>query len=468
MKKILIKIFFSAITLSVFTACNDNSLEPSLTQAKDLAASINTVEDLRTVLAGGYGRMNDVSYYGRDIIIFGEVRTDNCFSNANSNRFVTVGQMSMLPSDAFASDTWTKIYQTIGNANIVINKPAGELSGDANEINHIKGQAMIMRALAHFDLVRVFGQQFINGEGGMNAPGVPYVKVFRDENSLYPIRNTVQDNLNEIMSDLNAAIGLMNNSLNDPSKHYFTSMAAHAIKARVALYFKNYPLAESEAKIVVDSGQFTIPTANNYASTFNSDSSSNVIFSLDFNSNDNLGNNSLASIYRGAAYGDIVALKNLFDIYDINDIRKNVAFIAPTGTSGLEFRNIGKYPKTDTPADDVPLIRIEEVVLIYAEALMKNNKQAEALIQLNKIPSNRNATIYTVATENNILLERRKELAFEGFRFDDLARTGKSLPLLDPVRQKYGTVNFGDYEYAFPIPLSEVAANGNVKQNKGY
>lgn len=468
MKKIFIKIFFSALTLSVISACNDEGLDPTLSQAKDLEASINTVNDLRTVLAGGYDRMTSVSYYGRDLIIFGEVRTDNCFSNANSNRFVSVGQMSMLPSDAYASDTWTRIYQAIGNANIVINKSSSQLSGDTGEINHIKGQALIMRALGHFDLLRVFGQQFVDGQGGMNALGVPYVTTFRDSNSLYPSRNTVQENYDNIINDLDNAISLMNASYDDPSKHYLTSLAAHAIKARVALYFKKYQIAENEAKIVVDSGKYTIANATNYAATFKTDSTPNVIFSLDFNANDNLGNNSLASIYRGSAYGDIVALKNLYDAYDSGDIRKTSTFIAPNGSSTLEYRNIGKYPTVATPADDVPVVRIEEVVLIYAEALLNNAKAADALIQLNKIPANRNASPYTVATMDNILLERRKELAFEGFRFDDLARTGKSIPLVDPVRQKFGTVNYGSFKYAFPIPQSEVGANGNVKQNNGY
>ena len=52
-------------------------------------------------------------------------------------------------------------------------------------------------------------------------------------------------------------------------------------------------------------------------------------------------------------------------------------------------------------------------------------KVSQALTELNKIPANRNAVTYTNVTMQNILLERRKELAFEGFRFDDIARTGK-------------------------------------------
>lgn len=93
---------------------------------------------------------------------------------------------------------------------------------------------------------------------------------------------------------------------------------------------------------------------------------------------------------------------------------------------------------------------------------------SQALAELNKIPANRNAVTYTNATMQNILLERRKELAFEGFRFDDIARTGMDMPLVDNLRQRYGNVKFGEYKYAFPIPDAEISANSNVKQNFGY
>ncbi len=169
---------------------------------------------------------------------------------------------------------------------------------------------------------------------------------------------------------------------------------------------------EKEAGIVVNSGRYTISTAAGYANTFSQKSTANVIFSITMNANDNPGNNSLANIYRGAAYGDIVALKDLYDIYDNGDIRKTAAFIRNNGTSTEEYRNIGKYPSTASPIDDIPVIRIEEIVLLYAEALLANGKVSQALAELNKIPANRNAVTYTNATMQNILLERRKRTGF--------------------------------------------------------
>jgi len=84
------------------------------------------------------------------------------------------------------------------------------------------------------------------------------------------------------------------------------------------------------------------------------------------------------------------------------------------------------------------------------------------------IPAERNATPYTGISKDSILLERRKELCFEGFRFDDLARTGSDIPLVSPFQQTHRGPTYGSYKYAFPIPRVELNANSNMVQNYGY
>ena len=102
---------------------------------------------------------------------------------------------------------------------------------------------------------------------------------------------------------------------------------------------------------------------------------------------------------------------------------------------------------------------------------MLDNNDTTVLPSLNSIAGNRGAVLYATATRDNILKERRKELAFEGFRFDDIARTKKDMPIVDALKQTYddkGAIVYGSYRYAFPIPLVETNANANSAQNKGY
>jgi hypothetical protein len=87
---------------------------------------------------------------------------------------------------------------------------------------------------------------------------------------------------------------------------------------------------------------------------------------------------------------------------------------------------------------------------------------------LNLIPANRNAVAHTAINEDIILLERRRELCFEGFRFHDLARTGRDIPLVSPLQQTHQGPEYGSFNYALPIPLAEMNANSAMEQNPGY
>ncbi len=463
-----------ALSLGLFASCSEEDLEPTLAQDKSIETSINTVNDLQAVLIGAYERITSTSYYGRDKIILGEVFSDNTTSNANSNRFVVEAQMDLNPDSGIASTLWSQLYRVIASTNIIIN--AEGIEGEEDEVNHIKGQAYAIRALAHFDLVTFYGQQNVNG-GGLSALGVPYVTTFRDSDNLFPSRNSVQEVRDMAYADLEMAKSLMTVGLNDSSKEFITTFAADAIEARIANYFGDFPRSLTAAKRVIDSGLYSVASEGDFLNTFKTDGASNSIFEIAFTATDNPGINGLANIYQTGSYGDVIALPNLAGIYDDGDVRgasdyDPAAGMDPTTVIGLHpngtFRNVGKYPSTAPYDDNVSVIRYEEIVLIYAEALLETGNTTEALIWLNKIPANRGAELYEAATKANILLERRKELAFEGFRFHDLARTKMAIPGVDPLLNTHGLVPYGNFNFALPIPSNEVDVNANSEQNAGY
>ena len=84
------------------------------------------------------------------------------------------------------------------------------------------------------------------------------------------------------------------------------------------------------------------------------------------------------------------------------------------------------------------------------------------------VPAKRNAQPHAEATKANVLLERRRELCFEGFRFNDLARTGSDIPVVSEFEQTHGGPSYGSYNYAFPIPTEEMNANPEMVQNNNY
>lgn len=458
------------LALGIFTGCSEDDLDPTLQQSKDIETSVNTLNDLEAVINGAYNRLSLSAYYGRDVIVLGEVMSDNTASNANSNRFVAEGRMDLLPQSGIVGTLWSQAYAVIGTANIVIN--AQDLEGDEARINQVKGQAYIIRALAHFDLLKFYGQQHVN-DGGMSALGVPYVTAFRDEDELFPPRLSVQEVVDLAYDDLDTAKGLMDESV---TKEYLSIYAAYALEARIANYFDHQQRALEASGFVVNSGLFSVPDAQGFLNSFAVDNAENSIFEIAASDIDNEGINGIANIYQQGAYGDVIALPNLVAIYDDGDIRgasDHVHGEDPTTIIGLhesgDYRNVGKYPSTAPYDDNIPVIRYEEMILIHAEALLETDgSEEDALTLLNMIPENRGADTYSEATVDNVILERRKELAFEGFRFHDLARLGMDIPFPDGTIQTHQGPAYGSFNFAIPIPAAEVDANSSVEQNAGY
>ena len=468
-------LIFTASALVV--SCGESDLEPTLALDKDLDSGITSATDLSFVLNSAYDRMSESGYYGRNSIIMGDVRTDNAYSNMNSGRFSD----SDMDYSSNGAGPWSTIYRVIAITNIVINADASNLTGSATQITHIQGQAHALRALAHFDLLQDYGQHFISGQGGATSMGVPYVKTYKDADNLEPARDTVGSNIGDIAADLTSAISMMDNSFNS-STSYMTKAGAYAILARATLYAGSvdpslYATADSAAKWVIANSGAAPVTAGGFASSYTTDNASNSIFELAFSGTDSRGINGLAYILRGTSYGDVRILTgtgtnpDLFDIYDAGDVRGASDMI---GTAQGYPTMLGKYPSTNG-SDNVTLFRVEEMHLIAAETSLRAGNAADALSYLNNIPAIRGlgAGYYASASLENILLERRKEFAFEGLRFHDLSRMGMDMPVIDSFKQTNDDLTgtppaFGSHRYAYPIALSERNANPNMVQNYGY
>ncbi|WP_228122694.1 RagB/SusD family nutrient uptake outer membrane protein [Oceanihabitans sp. IOP_32] len=443
---------------SLSIGCNTDDLDPALEQNKDPRVSISKVDNLYALIKGAYSRMTGSGYYGRDLIVSNEVRTNNVFSNGNSGRFITEAGFNYSPTNTYF---WDDAYRVISSANLVINTDLTQLEGDQDFGKHLQGQAYALRALAHFDLLKQFGQQHVTG--GTTPGGIPYVTTYRTSDSsqedLFPPRNTVEEVKTKIYEDLNSAFNLLEDT---GEKNFFSKYAAKALEARVATYFGDWPRVITTAEDVINNTSFAIVPSADFVNSFASDGGNNIIFELEFSEADNQGSNSLAYIYRGSSYGDIQVIDDVLNLFEPTDVRGLGGIL---GYEGSMLRNLGKYPDNQG-YDNVAILRYEELILNYAEALFETG--GDALTQLNKIPAERGATLYAVASKENILLERRKELMFEGFYYDDLLRTGSDIEKTSAQQNILTTIPYGDHRLSWAIPRSEMDANSNMIQNKGY
>ncbi|MGA8855494.1 MAG: RagB/SusD family nutrient uptake outer membrane protein [Christiangramia sp.] len=448
------------VALLAMGSCSTEDLDPTLDQQKEEGDAIAMVSDLEALLKGGYNRMSSAGYYGRDYLVTNEVRTPNVFSNGNSGRFTTQAAFEQLPNGIYI---WDNAYGVIAIANVIIGTDLSTLEGDEATGKHIQGQAYAMRALAHYDLLLTYGQQYVGGD-----LGVPYIKEFKGDNDI-PSRESVDSNIENIMSDLQMAYDLMDggsfNSGLISSKEFMSKYTAKALESRVAVQFEMWEEARDAAEIVINSGNYSIVPASDYVSSFDVDGGSNSIFEIAQSDVDYPGSDRIDFIYRGLTYGDIEVIPAVLDIYPEADVRNDILGIELDRSGAEMLRNFGKYPNI---AANIIVIRYEEVVLNYAEALYELGETDEALEWLNMLATNRNLAEYSTVTKEDILSERRRELIFEGLYYWDLLRTGSDIEKVSPLQNISETIPFGDYRLAYPIPLSEIDANSNMEQNPGY
>lgn len=505
MKKIIFSILAVTLLSSGLISCSDDRLDATLEGARDIEANpLETLTDLRAAVSGAYYRMVNAAYYGRDIIVYSEVRGDNAYAAAGfSNRFQNVSGFDLTPTHAFPADTWKKIYEVISSANLAIGSDIK--TGNETDIKQGKAEAFAIRALAHFDLLRIYGQQYVDDQG-LDALGIPYITRFGELDMKNYNRISVREVRDNIYKDLDEALKLVNK--NASNKKRFTAQSIHGVKSRVALFFgafdeNDYAIALESAKTAMELGGGIVQRSAYIASFRAEEPQSNSVFELAQDNVNNPGNNSLYNIFSYDGYGDVVGLgENLQDLFeDQTDIRSstemqgynNLAqnakgnykkvgpykFIKLTkeeleGTVAVDpairynleyYRNFGKYTAISS---NIKVMRYEELVFNFIEAAVRTNTEGGvALNLLNQVASERYegnpAAKYTSLTLADVLTERRKELVFEGFRFEDKMRSKENLAST-PIAEK---VKYGAFQLAFPIPRNEINAS-KIDQNKGY
>jgi hypothetical protein len=161
--------------------------------------------------------------------------------------------------------------------------------------------------------------------------------------------------------------------------------------------------------------------------------------------------------------GHGVLKSSFYNLYDATDKRKNVYVGAIA--SGVGFNNKIAVPTTvvTDAASDWVVLRYADVILMLAEIENELGKTSESLTYLNLIRTRAGLTNFSSSDKalifNEIDLQRRKELVWEGHRWFDLLRQGRAQSVLGIT-----DVN----KLLMPLPASQIAADPSLKQNPGY
>ncbi|HLZ87413.1 MAG TPA: RagB/SusD family nutrient uptake outer membrane protein [Puia sp.] len=474
MKKILNKYTLGCLSLVLVVAgCSKNFINKTPNDSLLTSQALGDANALQSALNGAYNQLGQVSVYGRDLPVVGDLMADNTYVQLkNSNRYISQYNYSVTKLDAVPSEVWPGCYAAILRANQIIDS---KLTG--TKVNEIKAQAYAIRALMYFKLVTYFAKPYTTDTTALGVPLVLHYAPYA-----LPTRNTVGTVYNQMVSDLKAAMPIAPAYVNSVTLNKY---AIEGLLARVYLYMADYKDAEAAATDVINNSGFSLVSAANlpafWANPGVQTDQTEVMFEVNQDVLVNNGFDDFGGIYFNG-YADLYCSGQLYNLYSQTDAR--IALIdSGTTAAGTFAWQVVKFPNAgNSDKDNLKVIRLAEVYLIGAESAARLNDPTTAQGWLNTLMTNRDPAFagYSDIGQtliNDIIQERRKELAFEGDRFFDLNRLGLQInraanagALPAGIGNVNLTIAWPDNRRVAPIPNAEIQANPNIasQQNPGY
>jgi len=477
MKKI---IYIIAVTAMFVVSCSEDFINIQPITTVDVKAVYKTDKDYQGAILGCYKSLAD-QY--QNFWIFGDLRADDSEAEAyKGNIFDYVNNFTLDNTGDVLNSSWRNYYVLIARTNALLQYIE---SADINVVKNKElyiGEAKFLRAVAYFDLVRIFG----------DVPAI--TKVILEADSYQAKRTKVATIYSDIIIP-----DLLDAEIKLPQSYAATDIgratkgAAKAMLGRVYLTQKDFGKTEAKLKEVTLMGYSLLSNFKDLFDYSKNEHHSEYIFDVEYEekagSGSNYTHNFLPRISAALATYGVLGQggdsngpsKDLMAQFTATDKRKEISFA--TGYNNLQgvyisFLNDVVYSYTkkyitptaiqDNSKANWKLIRYADVLLMYAEALNENNKTNEALDVLNLVRTRAGIPILAGLnkdeTREKIYFERRLELCFEGHRWFDLVRTGRALQVCAPLgMQAHMTL--------FPIPLAQIQVINNnevLPQNPGY
>ncbi|HMI04008.1 MAG TPA: RagB/SusD family nutrient uptake outer membrane protein [Pedobacter sp.] len=477
-------IFISILLAAGSTSCKKSFLDEGIANTRILTRQ-DYVKDLKTTseyLSGIYTKVASDLFSGYHII-YPELAADNIKPVVGTgaggatplgahyewNQRVDDMSSTSVTSTSFnCNELSYGAYQLIRSCNFVLEKATEYKDQDPSLADAMMGQAYAIRALSHFFLVNVFAQSY-NFSNDASHPGIVYIT---SVNWTDPIksRNTVAEVYVNVIQDLKAAVSLL--PVASSSTLTMNRNAAIGLLARVYLFKGDWGLAKNLARQVV--AAVPIMTAN-YPSKLFTLEEKEVLFQLPpgIFPVDQYGSTFPGAYFRSdlqfRATADIASLLN----EDPNDARKVWV------TSVLGNWHITKFPVNVVTGGFSPdgayyhsVLRSSELYLMAAEAYAQLNNVDSARFYLDAIRMRANPAALPTTTSGIVLLEaiykeRRKELAFEGWRMFDLLRWKKGVTRADALSAAAQMLPYPSNKAISPIPGLDVKVSDFV-QNLDY
>ncbi len=471
MKKIKIILYSACILLM----CNcDDRLEqiaPEDSLSSDVIfGSFSTIEAATVAVYDGFqdaGAFSETAFSG-------DFMADDVNFVGSFTTFQDIRDFDANSTNNTISGIWFDLWDVTRDANnIIVNLPPVAQSdvtfsnaADAANWDVLKQQfiaeARFGRALVYLTQANIFAQSFQVSQG--SNLGLPIVTQFF-VGDIEPFKNE-RSNLNETHAFIEADLLFAMSNLPSTNGVRATSASAKGLLSRLYLYREQWTDAANMANDVINTSGLSL--APDY-SFYNTNSSEHV-FQIINTADDPAFGSDFDTFYNPTSNngrGDLTMTTDLQDAFlaQPGDVRYTDLTYDDTDAGNQPARFTAKYPNGATNESDPNVIRMAEMHLNRAEANFRGGTSIgdTPLNDVNAIRSRAGLTALTSVTLDDILLERRKELAFEGHRRMDLLRNGLNL------KPDGGAISApGAPKTIFPIPNTELIQNPNITQNPTY
>ena len=467
-------IFFVLLTSS----CSEEFLNPIPTDALNADNYYQTEAQLLTGVLNMYDGIQGANPLEDDVnknqgvqfeFYLTEMRSDNTRTKSSEGEAAQFENYKVVSTNGIVADYYLSFYNVIFRANTVLENL--DVASEANRAK-FEGEAKFVRAYAHFNLVRLFGDiPLVDHVLDISEKDVQFTRVPKEQ--VYDL----------IISDLQVAIA----SLDNTYKNRASKAAAQALLAKVYLTKKsNYLEAQQLCEAVMQSGYTLRP---NFKDVFFTENNSEIIFAIGY-INDNIldsqgfsaewlnsvGRSSGVNYVTTEARAAIDALGGNRKLYSYRQdpsqaSQYQVVKYLPVADAALGITASATNPRT--AGNDWIVIRYADVLLMHVEAIMAGNNDTNVQAALDsfeliRLRAGLLGDSDGVITRQELLDERRVELAFENHRFFDLVRFNEAQNVLSA----YSTANsyqFTATDLLLPIPQREINISGGVlTQNPGY
>jgi hypothetical protein len=413
------KAMFLGFCCLVFAACKD--IQPNDPTKIEESIAVQTKGDVLRLFAGIYDVMRSKKFMGGNTQLASEFMGDNIDGALLSGNNAAYYNHTSGIFNELSREIWGDGYLCVYRSNVAIDRLPKVTGLTDAERTQFQGEAKFLRAVAMFEMLRVFAQPF-----GFSPNNDQLGIVIRTAPSPEPApRSTVAACYNLIINDLNEAVDKCS-AANLPG--HASKWAAKAYLAKVYFQMNKYEDAHHNANEVISSGLFLMDTLHG---RYTSKKSKEAVFVLVSDGNSTRAGQKYWEEVRFSATGtpNIKLSKAAYDAAKLEsptDLRFIKWYTQGSGSVGTEYR-CTKYNIRDD--FDNTLASLTELKLIRAEcnAEMGMN-QAEAVTDINDVRVRAGLAPIGLSTDADLIeaarRERRVEFVMEGHRLQDLKRIG--------------------------------------------